>query len=64
MAKFHVTNIDWCISVEDCDNDPQIADDILSQLPCECDIECDSEDDIAMALSDKFDYLVDRFSVN
>ena len=38
MKKFHVTNIDWYIASEDCDHDPQIANEILETLPKECDV--------------------------
>ena len=38
MRKFHITNIDWCIAPDDCDNDPQIANEILETLPKECDV--------------------------
>ena len=64
MKKFHVTNIDWFISMEDCDNDPQIANEILESLPTECDVECEDEDMITETLSDTYGYLVDGYAID
>ena len=63
MRKFHITNIDWCIAPDDCDNDPQIANEILATLPTECEVECEDEDMIADALSDTYGYLVNGYTI-
>ena len=59
MKKFQVTNIDWCIEPEDCDNNAQVANEILATLPTEC----EDEDMIADALSDTYDYLVNSYNI-
>ena len=63
MKKFNVTNIDWCIELEDCDNNPQVADEILSTLPTDCVVECEDEDMIADTLSDTYGYLVNSYNI-
>ena len=63
MKKFQVTNIDWCIEAEDCDNNAQVADEILSTLPTECEVECEDEDMIADTLSDTYGYLVNSYNI-
>lgn len=54
MSKYKVSNIDW-----DVDN---IED--LNYLPTICVIEAIDEDDIADALSDKYGFCVNGFSIN
>ena len=54
MKKFHVTNIDWYIEPEDCNYDPQIANEILKTLPNECDVECEDDVMIAETLYDTY----------
>ena len=63
MKKFQVTNIDWCIEAEDCDNNAQVANEILESLPTECEVECEDEDMIADALSDTYGYLVNSYNI-
>ena len=46
MKKFQVTNIDWCIEPEDCDNNSQVANEILATLPTECVVDSAEQDDI------------------
>ena len=64
MRKFHITNIDWCIAPDDCDNDPQIANEILETLPKECDVECEDDDMIAETLSDTYGYLINGYTIS
>ena len=59
MKKFQVTNIDWCIEPEDCENNAQVANEILESLPTEC----EDEDMIADALSDTYGYLVNSYNI-
>ena len=63
MKKFNVTNIDWCIEPEDCDNNTQVANEILATLPTECEVECEDEDMIADTLSDTYGYLVNSYNI-
>ena len=63
MKKFQVTNIDWCIEPKDCDNNPQVANEILESLPTECEVECEDEDMIADTLSDTYGYLVNSYNI-
>ena len=63
MKKYNVTNIDWCIEPEDCDNNTQVANKILESLPTECEVECEDEDMIADALSDTYGYLVNSYNI-
>lgn len=53
MSKYKVSNIDWDVDdVEDLDN-----------LPTTCVIDAIDEDDIADALSDKYGFCVNGFSI-
>ena len=63
MKKFNITNIDWCIEPEDCDNNPQVAKEILATLPNECEVECEDEDMITDTLSDTYGYLVNSYTI-
>ena len=63
MKKFQVTNIDWCIEPEDCENNAQVADEILAILPTECEVECEDEDMITDTLSDTYGYLVNSYNI-
>ena len=63
MTKFQVTNIDWCITPEDCDNNPKVAKKIRESLPTECEVECEDEDMIADTLSDIYGYLVNSYNI-
>ena len=63
MKKFNITNIDWCIEPEDCDNNPQVANEILESLPTECEVECEDEDMITDTLSDIYGYLVNSYTI-
>ena len=63
MKKFNITNIDWCIELEDCDNNPQVANEILATLPTECEVECEDEDMITDTLSDTYGYLVNGYTI-
>ena len=63
MKKYNVTNIDWCIELEDCDNNAQVANEILATLPTECEVECEDEDMIADTLSDIYGYLVNSYNI-
>ena len=63
MKTFQVTNIDWCIEPEDCDNNAQVANEILATLPTECEVECEDEDMIADTLSDTYGYLVNSYNI-
>ena len=63
MKKFQVTNIDWCIELEDCDNNAQVANEILESLPTECEVECEDEDMITDTLSDTYGYLVNSYNI-
>ena len=52
--KYNVTEIKWCVDeVED-----------LETLPTSAEVYCESEDEIADALSDYFGFLVESFSVD
>lgn len=54
MSKYKVSNIDWDVDdVED-----------LNNLPTTCVIDAIDEDDIADALSDKYGFCVNGFSIN
>ena len=64
MKKFQVTNIGWCIELEDFDNNAQIAVEIIESLPKECEVECEDEDMIAETLSDTYGYLVNCYTIN
>ena len=63
MKKFNITNIDWCVAPEDCDNNPQVAKEILATLPNECEVDCDDEDMITDTLSDTYGYLVNSYTI-
>ena len=63
MKKFNITNIDWCVAPEDCDNNPQVAKEILESLPTECEVECEDEEMIADTLSDTYGYLVNSYTI-
>ena len=63
MKKFHVTNIDWYIAPEDCDHDPQIANEILKTLPNDCVVECEDAVMITGTLSDIYGYLVNCYTI-
>ena len=63
MKKFNITNIDWCIEPEDCDNNQQIVNEILATLPTECEVECEDEEMITDALSDTYGYLVNGYTI-
>lgn len=51
MKRFHVVNIEW-----DTDGKPV-------RLPKEVTVECESEDDIADALSDEYGWLVNDYDI-
>lgn len=64
--KYRVTKIDWDISDEDRDDNglPVTAKDLgLPAYDEFVDVECDSEEDIADALSDEYGFCVNSFSV-
>ena len=63
MKKFHVTNIDWYIAPEDCNYDPQIANEILKTLPNECNVECEDGVMITETLSDTYGYLINCYTI-
>ena len=63
MKKFNITNIDWYIEPEDCDNNPQVAKEILTTLPTECEVECEDEGMITETLSDTYGYLVNSYTI-
>lgn len=63
MKKFNITNIDWCVAPEDCDNNPQVAKEILATLPTECEVECEDEGMITDTLSDTYGYLVNGYTI-
>ena len=54
MTKYVGSNIDWDV---DCSEE-------LNDLPTTCVIEAIDEDDIADALSDKYGFCVNGFSIN
>lgn len=54
MTKYRVSNINWDV---DCAED-------LNGLPTTCVIEALDEDDIADALSDKYGFCVDGFTID
>ena len=57
---FHVHSITWDTTDYDDDSyDP--ASPNIPDLPSECEIECDSADDIADALSDKYGFCVEEY---
>ena len=63
MKTFNITNIDWCVAPEDCDNNQQIVNEILATLPTECEVECEDEDMITETMSDTYGYLVNSYTI-
>lgn len=60
--RYNITDIDWCVEPQDCDNNTEMAYEICSSLPTNCIVECENEDEIVEALSDEYGYLVNGFS--
>lgn len=60
MAKYKVTDIDWDLS-SDFDEEDSLMLDAFDNLPQECVVEADDEDDIADALSDEWGFCVNCF---
>lgn len=61
MAKYKVTDIDWDIDNDFDEEEDSLMLDAFDNLPQECVVEADDEDDIAGALSDGWGFCVNGF---